>query len=288
MTQYQVIVNADDFGRSEEINDAIIRAHREGVLTSCSLMVSGAAFEQAVQLAKANPRLGVGIHLVTVVGRSVLPHPEIPSLVDEQQNFSNDPNQAGLKYYFSPQARRELRKELAAQFAKFAATGLPFSHIDGHLHLHVHPVIFKIAIELGIQYGVRRMRVPVEELDLALNFDKQFKLRKTVHKRLFDALGNYMKKHLQRHQFSFTERVYGNLQSGAMDEQYFLYALNNLSTPTAEIYFHPATYPIERVLSAEEQQSMIEFEALISPRLIERLQDPRFKLINYFDLELTQ
>jgi chitin disaccharide deacetylase len=287
MAQYQVIVNADDFGRSQEINQAIIRAHREGVLTSCSLMVTGAAFDEAVRLAKENPRLGVGIHLVTVVGQSVLPHAEIPSLVDEQQNFSNDPNQAGLKYYFSPQARRELRRELAAQFAKFAATGLPFSHIDGHLHLHVHPVIFKSAIELGIQYGARRMRVLSEELDLALNFDKRFKLRKTVYKRLFDGLGAYMKKHLRKHNFAFTERVYGNLQSGAMDERYFLYALNNLNVPTAEIYFHPAIYPLERVLSAEEQQCMIEFEALTSPKLIERLQDTRFKLINYFDLELT-
>src|ERR1044072_973611 len=162
MNPYQVIINADDFGRSQEINEAIIRAHREGVLTSCSLMVSGAAFEQAVDLAKAHPKLGVGIHLVTVVGQSVLPQREIPTLVDEHQNFSNDPNRAGLKYYFSSPARRELKKELAAQFAKFAETGLPFSHIDGHLHLHVHPVIFKIAIELGIRYGVRRMRVPVE------------------------------------------------------------------------------------------------------------------------------
>ncbi len=288
MVDHQVIINADDFGRSQEINEAIIRAHREGVLTSCSLMVTGAAFDEAVHLARENPRLGVGLHLVTVVGRSVLPHSEIPSLVDAQQNFSNNPNHAGLKYYFSPRARREIRKELAAQFAKFAATGLPFSHIDGHLHLHVHPVIFKTAIELGIRYGVRRMRVPVEELDLALQFDRKFKLRKTVHKRLFDALGAYMKKQLRKNQFTFTERVYGNLQSGAMDENYFLYALNHLTTPTAEIYFHPAIYPAKRELSAEEQQGMIEFEALTSSKLIERLQDTRFKLINYFDLEFTQ
>src|SRR5215208_4232517 len=99
MVQYQVIVNADDFGRSEAVNKAITRAHREGVLTSCSLMVTGAAFDDAVRLAKENPRLGVGIHLVTVVGQSVLPHAEIPTLVDEQRNFSNDPNKAGLKYY---------------------------------------------------------------------------------------------------------------------------------------------------------------------------------------------
>ena len=80
----QLIVNADDFGMSEEVNEAIIRAHKEGVLTSASLMVTGDAFEQAARLAKENPKLAVGIHLVTVVGRSVLPKSEIPSLVDDE------------------------------------------------------------------------------------------------------------------------------------------------------------------------------------------------------------
>src|SRR5882724_3324129 len=89
--QLRLIINADDFGMSEEVNEAAIRAYKEGVLTSTSLMVTAAAFEQAVRLAKENPGLAVGIHLVTVVGKSVLPHREIPTLVDEKGNFSNNP-----------------------------------------------------------------------------------------------------------------------------------------------------------------------------------------------------
>jgi hopanoid biosynthesis associated protein HpnK len=284
MKRQQVIINADDFGRSEEINEAIIRAHREGVLTSCSLMVSGAAFQQAVRLAKENPRLGVGIHLVTVVGKSVLPHTEIPSIVDEQGNFSNNPNLAGMKYYFSAQARRAIRKELAAQFARFAETGLPFSHIDGHLHLHVHPVIFKTALQLGLQYGVKRMRVPTEELQLALGFDKRYRMRKTFHKWMFAALGAYMKRHLKRHGFEFAERVYGNLQSGAMNEDYFLYALDHLRAATNEIYFHPAFYPAGNILSEEEQQAMTEYRALISHKILARTHEAQWQFITYFDL----
>src|SRR5262245_26070734 len=69
----RLIVNADDFGASEEVNEAVIRAFQEGVLTSCSLMVTGGASNHAVRLAKENPRLAVGIHLVTVMGRAVLP-----------------------------------------------------------------------------------------------------------------------------------------------------------------------------------------------------------------------
>jgi hopanoid biosynthesis associated protein HpnK len=282
---YRLIVNADDFGFSEEVNEAVVRAYREGVLTSASLMVTGAAFAQAVELAKENPGLAVGIHLVTVVGQSVLPHREIPTLVDEKGNFSENPTLAGLKYYFSPQARRELRKELAAQFEKFHSTGLRLSHIDGHLHLHVHPVIFSAALELGVKYGACRMRVPSEERQLALAFDRGNILQKTIHTVLFGGLARHMKKSLRALGFSFPERVYGNLQSGRMSERYFLYALDNLTAEASEIYFHPAVYADERLLNDAESQCLIEFEALTSKKVRERVHALGIKLTNYFELE---
>ncbi|HKP84765.1 MAG TPA: hopanoid biosynthesis-associated protein HpnK [Blastocatellia bacterium] len=281
----QLIVNADDFGASGEVNEAIIRAHTEGVLTSASLMVTGDAFDEAVRLAKANPGLAVGIHLVTVVGRSVLPKSEIPSLVDEGRNFSNNPTAAGLKYYFSTAARRELAKEIKAQFEKFHSTGLPLSHIDGHLHLHVHPVIFNAALELGAKYGARRMRVPEEERRLALGFDRTRSLEKTIHTGLFGGLARHMKRKLRARGFTFPERVYGNLQSGRMNERYFLYTLDNLLAGTNEIYFHPAVYAEDRALGADEQQHLIEFEALTSARVKKRLSELRIKLTNYIEME---
>jgi hopanoid biosynthesis associated protein HpnK len=283
-TQRRLIINADDFGMSEEVNEAVIRAYKEGVLTSTSLMVTGPAFAQAVKLAKENPGLAVGIHLVTVVGTSVLAYSEIRSLVDSEGNFSNNPTAAGLKYYFSPQARRELRKELAAQFEKFHSTGLPLSHIDGHLHLHVHPVIFKAAVELGIRYGARRMRVPAEERQLALAFDRENLLQKTIHTLLFGGLARYMKRRLRERGFTFPERVYGNLQSGRMSERYFLYALDNLTAETTEIYCHPAVYADDRLLDSGERQCSIEFEALMSKRVKERVQELGIKLVNYSEI----
>jgi hopanoid biosynthesis associated protein HpnK len=280
-----LIVNADDFGISEEVNEAVVRAFNEGVLTSTSLMVTGVAFEQAVRLAKENPGLAVGIHLVTVVGRSVLPPSQIPTLVDEGGNFSNNPTAAGLKYFFSPRARQELRKELAAQFDKFRSTGLELSHIDGHLHLHVHPVIFNAALQLGAKYGARRMRVPVEERGLALAFDRANVLQKTIYTLLFGGLATYMKKKLTARGFTCAERVYGNLQSGRMSESYFLYALDNLTADTNEIYFHPAVYADDRLLSNGEAQCLIEFEALTSKKVKERIQQLDLRLTNYFGIE---
>lgn len=282
-----MIINADDFGMSEEVNEAVIRAYKEGVLTTTSLMVTGAAFEQAVELARQNPGLGVGIHLVTVVGRSVLPKPEIPSLVDQDRNFSNNPTAAGLKYFFSPQARRELRRELAAQFDKFHSTGLSLSHIDGHLHLHVHPVIFNSALELGEKYGCRRMRVPEEELRLALEFDGARSAQKRVYAALFGGLARWMKRKLKARGFTFPERVYGNLQSGRMNEQYFLYALDRLSAETNEIYFHPALSRGKRPTD-EQRQCTIEFEALTSASVKKRIGELGIKLTNYVEIEAAR
>jgi hopanoid biosynthesis associated protein HpnK len=283
-TQRRLIVNADDFGMSEEVNEAVIRAYKEGVLTSTSLMVTGAAFENAVKLAREHSGLAVGIHLVTVVGKSVLPHSEIPTLVDCEGNFSNNPVAAGLRYYFSMQSRRELRKELAAQFDRFRSSGLPLSHIDGHLHLHVHPVIFNAALALGAEYGSRHMRVPVEERSLALAFDDSNSLQKTIYTMLFSGLGRYMKSKLRKRGFTSPERVYGNLQSGRMSERYCLYVLDRLTAEISEIYFHPAVYDDQKVLNSEERQCSIEFEALISMKVKQRMQELGIELTNYFEI----
>ncbi len=284
----RLIVNADDFGIAETVNEAVIRAFTEGVLTSCSLMVTGEAFEHAVGLAHAHPGLAVGIHLVTVLGRAVLPSTEIPTLVDAAGNFAANSVVAGLKYYFSPQARRELHRELSAQFEKFAATGLRLSHIDGHLHMHVHPVVFRAAVELGTRYGVRRMRVPQEEYRLAVNFNRQHASTKALYTLLFGQLARRMQRQLRASGFVYAERVYGNLHSGEMDEQYFLYMLDNLHTDTNEIYFHPAVYPANCLLNATAQQSMREFAALMSPTVRRRVHELGITLMNYFDLEQNQ
>ena len=96
----RLIVNADDFGRSHSINEAVIRAHRDGVLTTASLMVNEPAFDEAVKLAKENPKLGVGLHLTLLVGHSALPPEKIPGLVNSRGEFSNSPVAVGMDYFF--------------------------------------------------------------------------------------------------------------------------------------------------------------------------------------------
>ena len=141
------------------INQAVIRAHREGILTTASLMVNEPAFDEAVAIAKENPKLGVGLHVTLMCGRSALPPEKIPGLVNARGEFSNGPVAAGFRYFFRRELREQLRQEIRAQFEKFRATGLPLDHVNGHLHFHLHPAVFPILMEDAEQLGIRHMRL---------------------------------------------------------------------------------------------------------------------------------
>src|SRR5512139_511392 len=96
----RLIVNADDFGRSPDINEAVIRAHREGILTTASLMVNEPAAAAAVALARQSPTLGVGLHLTLVDGHAALSAQEIPDLADARGRFAGDAVRAGWRFFF--------------------------------------------------------------------------------------------------------------------------------------------------------------------------------------------
>ena len=102
----RLIVSADDFGASEQVNVAVMRSCREGVLTSAGLMVTGAAMRHAVALAKDEPTLAVGLHLTLSNGSSALPEEIIGELVDARSHFAENPARAALRYYFNPKAKQ--------------------------------------------------------------------------------------------------------------------------------------------------------------------------------------
>jgi chitin disaccharide deacetylase len=164
----RLVVNADDFGGSHSINQAVIRAHRDGILTSASLMVNGEAVAEAVELAREHSRLGVGLHLTLICGRSCLGAGELAGLVDERRRFSDQPVLAGLRYYFQRRNHAVLEQEVAAQFERFRATGLGLDHVNGHLHFHLHPTVLRMLMRHGEEWGIRAMRLTREPLGLSL------------------------------------------------------------------------------------------------------------------------
>ncbi|MCX8107766.1 MAG: ChbG/HpnK family deacetylase, partial [Verrucomicrobiae bacterium] len=153
----RLVVTADDFGKSEAVNLAVETAHRRGIVTCASLMVTGEAFDQAVRIAKANPDLGVGLHLTLVCGRSCLGHERSTGLVDEEGRFADQPVWSGMRYFFNRDLRSRLADEIAAQFRAFERTGLPMDHVNGHLNIHLHPTV----LDLVLPFVTGRRPVPM-------------------------------------------------------------------------------------------------------------------------------
>jgi chitin disaccharide deacetylase len=283
-TRLPLIINGDDFGYSSAVNRAILQAHQQGILTSTSLMVNERAAGEAVQLAKAMPSLAVGLHLVLVLGRAALPAAQIPNIVDADGKFTNSPLVAGVKYFFSPAARRELRDEMRAQFEKFAATGLPFSHVDGHTHLHMHPVIFDELIKLCEAFGVKRLRVVKGEIRVSLRLDRSQLPIQLVNGIVFNLLARRCEKKLRERGFVVPENVYGLLQTGNLNEDYLLGLIPNMARTSCEIYAHPLAPDAEEWNRKENPHGAIELQALLSPRVRAALNQAGFRLTNYKNL----
>ena len=279
--RYPLIINGDDFGYSDAVNRAIIEAHREGVLTSASLMVNERAAAEAVRLAKAAPSLAVGLHLVLVLGRAALPPAELPHITDAAGDFTTSSFEAGVKYYFSPAARRELRREMRAQFVRFAATGLPFSHVDGHTHLHMHPVIFDELVRLCEEFGVRRVRVVRGEMRLSLGLDRRHLPLKLVWGTVFNLLARRCEKQLAGRGFAKPEKVYGLLQSGDMNEDYLLGLISRMEGASSEIYAHPLSSDADEQNRRENPGGHRELQALLSARVREAINRSGFALTTY-------
>ncbi len=262
MPDRRVILTADDFGLSDSVNEGIERAHRDGVLTHASLMVAGAAAEDAVRRARRMPRLRVGLHVVVVEGRAVLPAADIPALVDARGWFSSDQRRLGLRYFFSLPARRQLEAEITAQFAAYAATGLVLDHADAHKHMHLHPTVGRLLLRIGQTFGLPRIRVPAEPPRVLAACGG----RAGVGARALHAWCGVLRRQARAAGVAAPDAVFGLTWSGHMTEHRLLRLLANLPDGSNEIYFHPAARR-DAALAAlmPDYEHEAELAALLSP-----------------------
>ena len=279
-----MIINADDFGFSSGVNQAIVEAHDRGVLTSTSLMVTGEAFDEAVALAHDRPKLAVGLHLVVCKGKAVLPPSQIPHLVDSTGQFPSQPVKAGLRYQFNKEARRELALEIRAQLEKFRQTGLQLSHVDGHTHLHMHPVVLQILVDLADEFNIKVIRLPSEELRITLGLDRSDLLTKIIWSGIFTALRSYGDRLLQSKGIRFAQRVYGLLETGRMTQEYWLGLIPQIRADLVEIYAHPAIIRPGEPTNGPLGLGKAELDALLSDRVRNVLVSNGFELTNYNEL----
>jgi chitin disaccharide deacetylase len=270
----RLIVTADDFGASIAVNDAVEQAHRQGILTCASLMVAGEAAADAAARARTVPTLGVGLHLVLVDGRPVLPIVAVPDLVDQDGRFRNDMVRAGIDF-LRPRVRRQLEAEIEAQFAAFAATGLALDHVNAHKHFHLHPTIASLILKIGRRHGMRAARAPIEpratlrKIEPVDGFDVALPWAKLVRRRL------------RRAGLAVPDQVFGLAWSGALNKDRLCGLLKHLPEGLTEIYAHPATAPYPG--SAPGYAYADELAALTDPLARDLIKRERVALGRFVD-----
>jgi hopanoid biosynthesis associated protein HpnK len=274
----RLIVNGDDFGYSREVNAGIIRAHREGILTSTSLMVAEAARDEAAALAKENPALDVGLHLVVCMGRSVLPAAEIAPLVDAMGRFSNNPTLSGMRYFFTPGIGDKLKAECRAQIELHLKLIGYLNHIDGHLNFHVHPAIAPILVELAHEYKVPCIRLPSEPVFTTLAISRERAAAKLLEAAIFRTLSRRARRMASERGITSTDRLFGLHQTHHISEEYVLGVMERMPDGLTEMYFHPA---MDIGGTPPAPSSQIETEVLTSACVRDALTSHRIALTTF-------
>ncbi|MBB2170085.1 hopanoid biosynthesis-associated protein HpnK [Gluconacetobacter aggeris] len=259
----RVIISADDFGLSEEANEAIEIAHRDGLLSTASLMVAGPAAQDAIARARRLPGLHVGLHLVVIEGPAVLPPSEIPLLVNAEGQFPSDQLGLGIRYFFRPDIRLQLAVEIEAQFAAFARTGLRLDHANAHKHMHLHPTVGKYLIESGLRHGLQAVRVPLEPPEPLIAAGTY---NDSMGSAALRRWTNVLRHQARKAGLRTNDWCFGIAWSGHMTADRVAALAAHLPEGLSEIYFHPATAKntlLEHLMPTYDHQG--ELTALCSP-----------------------
>ena len=234
----RLVVTADDFGLSLEVNEAVEQAHREGILTAASLMVSGPAAADALARARRLPSLRVGLHLVMVEAWPTLPPADLPDLVGADGLIRSDMGRLGLDLALKASARRQLAAEIEAQFEAYRATGLALDHVNAHKHFHVHPLIAGLVLAAGLRHGMRAIRVPRETRAVLRAAEPGANPRAALDSAPWAAL---LAVRSRQAGLLITDRTLGLAWSGAMTPARVAGLLAHLPDGLTELYTHPAT-----------------------------------------------
>lgn len=271
----RLLVNADDLGLSSAINAGILQAHIHGIVTSTSIVASGQAFDEGVELANQHPSLGVGVHLTLVEENSVsqnvpslAPHEVLPATYGQL-----------VKNVLAGRIRlSDIEKEFRAQIEKCLLAGLKPTHLDSHQHTHALPLIFPIAIRIANDYRITGIRIPrgnptFQDLS-APRFASKCVLSLFAHA---DAL-------FPRRFCKTTDHFKGLFESGALSESRLLQILEKLPEGTSELVCHPGCDDPSPRYSSWNQRRQLELASLTSASARTAIQNLGIELMNYKQL----
>jgi len=203
-------------------------------------MVGERQCADAVAIARRLPDLRVGLHLVLVEGRPVLPAGDLGDLVDHTGCFRRDIVHTAFDIFLHRRARRQLAAEIAAQFEAFRATGLSIDHVNAHKHIHLHPTIAAIILAVAPRYGASVLRIPIEPMRVTAAVDAT-DVGAMTHRLAIMPWALALKARARRSGLYSPDQVFGLSWSGAMNEDRLRGLLARLPEGVTEIYTHPAT-----------------------------------------------
>ncbi len=282
----KLIVNADDLGYTRGVNLGITQACTRGIVTSATIMANGAAFEDAVACAKANPQLGVGVHLVLVGGASVAPAQEIPSVADSRGNLPA--NWAALLRKFSRHSirDRDIACELRAQIRRVLEAGIQPTHVDCHKHTHSHPRVMEQVAIVAAEFGIRRVRQPFESFAALAGSAAANGLHswgQIARAMLARTAAPSFRRIASNYGLISPNHFLGVAATGTLNRTALLSMIRSLREGITELMCHPGQYDIEleHAPTRLKRQREVEMEALTEPAVRAALDEHHVELIDY-------
>lgn len=278
-----LIVNADDFGVTAGVNRSVMELHHAGAVTSATLMATGAAFNDAVSLARESPAPGIGCHVVLVDGEPVLPGREIHSLAPAGEAF-----RPALSAFVADLLRGRIReadieREATAQIRRLQAAGVHVTHVDTHKHAHMFPRVLRPLLRAAVVCGVSAVRNPFEpDWALAATLKAsplrrwQVKLLRTQRRSFLNAVRDYG--------LATTDGAVGVLATGSLDQQTLASLLAAIPEGTWELVCHPGydDAALQQVRTRLRASRQVEHDALL--RTVPQAAPPDCKLGHFGDL----
>ena len=284
-----LIVNADDLGWTEGVNRGIVEAHRNGIVTSASLLANGHAFLSGVEVARSTPGLGVGVHLNLSDGPPVAARELVTSLVNNAGEFEGGPEGLLLRIAGRGLTLREVEMEWEAQIEKIRDAGIQPTHLDGHKHVHMLPGLFEIALKLAKRYAVGAIRVAHEasSLRVALSTGEELRtaavLKQGVQARGLKLLARDAREQTERAGISTADYFCGIAQTGEMTKQGVAQLLRSLPDGTTELMCHPgyADEALQNTATRLQASRQTELEILTDVEIRNLVASQGIRLIDY-------
>jgi chitin disaccharide deacetylase len=284
-----LIVNADDLGWTEGVNRGISEAHRNGIVTSASLLANGRAFASGVELVRAMPRLQVGVHLNLSEGEPVAAREQVKSLVNEAGMLAGGPEGLLLRLARRGLLLEEVEREWDAQIRKVRGAGIQPTHLDGHKHVHMLPGLFEIALRLAKRHGIGAARVALESSNLraALATGREHRvsvvMKQGVQARGLKLLARDAREQADRMGIATADYFCGIAQTGEMTREGVARLLRSLPEGTTELMCHPGFVDAELGKSATRLQASrgAEVEILTDTGIRNLVASQGIRLIDY-------